>query len=171
MTTPTKQAADPQALSALLERCQTICQNAKGAIEGLPDDKSDFLKENLGDAVQHLELVLRVLDKETGKVEEPSGFLSRLTRSRSKKEKAAGSKDGKTELPELNICRQGFQGNSWTIPLPELIGFLAYGRKTGVLWVDSQKENFLIGLEEGRLMHATSDRISRPSSRPIRKAD
>ena len=152
--TATATDSDPKALSTLLDRCQTICKNAADALGGLAEDKSDFLKENLGDAVQHLELVLRVLDVESGKTEEPTGFLSRLTRRKKEVAKAGG----KTELPDLNICRQGFQGNSWTIPLPELIGFLAYGRKTGVLWVDSPKENFLIGLENGRLMHATSDR-------------
>ena len=56
------------------------------------------------------------------------------------------------------VQREGLQGNSWTIPIPELIGFLATGRKSGVLWVHDPHETFLLELRNGRLAHATSDR-------------
>jgi len=146
--------SDASALNTLLGRCRDLCDGAGRALPGLKEAQRDFLETNLQDALQHLELILRVLDKETGKLEEPQGFLSRLARGFGKGEDEGEEGGG---LPDLKISQQGLQGNSWTIPLSELIGFLAYGRKTGVLWVDGADENFLIGLEEGRLMHATSD--------------
>ena len=52
---------------------------------------------------------------------------------------------------------EGLQGNTWTIPIPDLLGFLATGRKSGVLWVHDADETFLLQLDEGTLVHATSD--------------
>lgn len=141
-------------LGKLLARCRELCDGAAASLVDLPRSK-EFLTTSLQDALQHVELILRVLGKETGREEEPQGFLSRLERSHSRRKEGQAAGD---EPPELNVSQQGLQGNSWTIPLAELIGFLAYGRKTGVLWVDTVDENFLLGMKNGQLLHATSDR-------------
>lgn len=140
-------------LGKLLTRCRELCDSAGTSLAELPRSK-EFLTTSLQDSLQHLELILRVLGKETGREDEPQGFLSRLERSSSRRKDDQAAAD---EPPELNVSQQGLQGNSWTIPLAELIGFLAYGRKTGVLWVDAVNENYLLGLNNGRLLHATSD--------------
>ena len=154
--TPAVPKSDSHALGSLLERCLALCGETKGSLGALAQEKQEFLTTNLRDALENLELILRVLDKESGRKGEPQGLLGRLTRGLAKRETERG--EPRAELPELSVSRQGLQGTSWTIPLTELVGFLAYGRKTGVLWVDSPEENFLLGLEDGRLMHATSDR-------------
>jgi len=141
-------------LGKLLSRCRELCDGAGASLADLPCSK-EFLTTSLQDSLQHLELILRVLGKETGREGEPQGFLSRLERSHHRRQSGQAAGD---EPPELNVSQQGLQGNSWTIQLAELIGFLAYGRKTGVLWVDAVDENFLLGMKNGRLLHATSDR-------------
>src|SRR5262245_40453356 len=100
-------------LGKLLARCRELCDGAGASLADLPHSK-EFLTTSLQDALQHLELILRVLGKETGREEEPQGFLSRLERSHSRRGQA-----GADEPPELNVTQQGLQGNSWTIPLVE----------------------------------------------------
>jgi hypothetical protein len=164
MATPAFSDVGAEDLQALVERCKQLCQRAGGAVDGLPAERGSFLARNLDDALQQLELILRVLDDEAqeGGESRTQSLLRRLTRglSRRKPEEQPESREGEepaAELPSLDISRQSLQGNSWSIPLPDLIGFLAAGHKTGVLWVDSPEENFLIGLVDGKLMHATSD--------------
>ncbi len=155
MTTP----SDPQALKRQLARCQKTCEEAIGTIDNLSERRSTFLMRNLDDALNQLELILRVLsDREPDRSsQEAKSFLRRITIGLSKRERDEEETDD-GELPALDLSQQGLEGNTWTIPISELIGFLAFGRKTGVLWVDSPEENYLIGLHEGNLMHATSDR-------------
>lgn len=139
-------------ISELLQKCQELCGNVDPASQDLSGDRESFLRGSLGDALQQLELILRVLDGEskTATREESQGILRRIFAR--KPEEEGG------QAPAVGSPRQGLQGNSWTISLSELLGFLAYGRKAGVLWVDTLEENYMLVLEEGRLLHATSDR-------------
>ncbi len=158
---PESPAADPEALTALLERCKTLCESAGAAVESLAPKRTSFLARSLEDSLAQLELILRGLENasEAGEPQaQAGGLLRRLTRGRrpDSDEEEAGGND--VEAAEPQLSQQGLQGNSWTIPLPELLGFLAFGRKTGVLWVEGPDENFLIGMSEGNLIHASSDR-------------
>ena len=141
--------ASPKAISALVRKCEKLCEHADQVISSLSEDRETFLAQNLGDALQQLELILRVLEDETsasGKKDERHGFLRRLFG----RAETAIESDGELVHPDLDIPQQGLQGNSWTIPLAELLSFLASGNKTGVLWVDTPEENFLFGLVEGQ---------------------
>jgi hypothetical protein len=50
------------------------------------------------------------------------------------------------------------QGTSWTIPVPELLSFLSLSHKTGMLWIHTPQETFMLEMRGGRLVKATSDR-------------
>jgi hypothetical protein len=53
--------------------------------------------------------------------------------------------------------REGFSGYSWSISLPDLLGFLQMHEKSGVLAVETESETFSIGFERGELAYAISD--------------
>ena len=154
----------PDSIGRLVASCSTLCKGVEGRIASLPKEKGDFLVNSLGDALRHLELVLRVLDEETSdssRREDRKGFLKRFfarEEDGSGKEGKNGKADDVGPLPDFSIARQGLQGNVSTIPMTELLSFLAFSKKTGVLWVDSPEENFLIGMVHGQLIHANSDR-------------
>ncbi len=155
MSHPQTLSDDRETLTQLVKRCATLCQSADAAIAKMPAEREPFLSSSLGDALKNLELILRVLgDAQDGAhKEERQGFLKRLF---AKSDSDPSSKE--FEPPKFDVTHQGLQGNSLTVPLAELMSFLAFGRKTGVLWVDAPAENFLVGLIDGRLMHATSDK-------------
>lgn len=145
----------PAAVSELVKRCKSLCQSAESALPLFTSERETFLSANLGDALAHLELVLRAVGQEpssTSRKEDRQSFVRKLF--------------GRTQVdaehpftpPKFEVSRQGLQGNSSTVSMAELLSFLAYGRKTGVLWVDTPSENFLIGLTEGTIRHAASDR-------------
>jgi len=152
---------DPASIKRLVETCASLCAEIEGRTSAMPREKGDFLVNNLGDALRQVELILRVLDEETADSttkEERKGFLKRLF-GRDGDDRRAGSGAGADfVLPDFNVSQQGLQGNVSTIPMAELLSFLAFSKKTGVLWVDSPEENFLIGMVKGKLMHANSDR-------------
>jgi hypothetical protein len=50
------------------------------------------------------------------------------------------------------------QGTSWTIPVSELLSFLSLSHKSGVLWIHTPHETFMLEMRAGRLAQATSDR-------------
>lgn len=148
---------DRASIERLVASCQDLCRQIQGRSATLPTAKGDFLVNNLGDALRHVELVLRVLDEETESKarEQRKGFLARLF----SREGGGGAAESSSDvvLPDFNVSKQGLQGNVATVPMAELLSFLAFGKKTGVLWVDSPDENFLIGMVEGQLLHANSD--------------
>lgn len=145
----------PAALVALVQRCKSLCQSAESALPLFTVANETFLSANLGDALVQLELVLRAVGQEPNEAsrkEDRLGFLRKLFgRSQAESEHPF-------EPPKFEVSRQGLQGNSCTVSTAELLSFLAFGRKTGVLWVDTPGENFLIGLTEGTIRHAASDR-------------
>lgn len=151
---------DRTSIQRLVESCLNLCTEIDGRAAALPAEKGSFLVNNLGDAMRQVELILRVLDEETAdskQKEERKGFLKRLF---GREEDEEPSKQTRVDftLPDFNVSKQGLQGNVATIPMAELLSFLAFSKKTGVLWVDSPDENFLLGMVQGQLMHANSDR-------------
>ncbi|MEW6071290.1 MAG: DUF4388 domain-containing protein [Planctomycetota bacterium] len=51
----------------------------------------------------------------------------------------------------------GLSGNSYTVPVPDILSFLSTYRRTGVLWVDTLEEAFQIELRDGEVTYASSD--------------
>ena len=152
---------DPATIVQLVENCTALCKDIEGRAINLPAEKGDFLMNNLGDALRKVELVLRVLDEETAesrRKSERKGFLKRLFGREDEEGAAKGESDDQYTLPDFNVSKQGLQGNVSTVPMAELLSFLAFGKKTGVLWVDSPKENFLLAMVKGQLCHANSDK-------------
>lgn len=158
MTSAPEPTTDPASIATLVKRCVSLCESADILVSGLAKERETFLALSLGDTLQQLELILRALNEGTvdeAREEERSGLLRRLSGRKSEKAKVPDRDE--CNAPRFDVSKHGLHGNSWTIPLSELLGFLAFGRKTGVLWVDAPEENFLIGLVDGDLMHATSD--------------
>lgn len=142
------------AIADLVKRCQSLCQSAEMALPHLPKERDTFLATSLGDVLLQLELVLRAVGQEPSdarRTEERKSFLRRLfNRSQVDENHSLGA-------PSFDVTRQGLQGNATTVSMAELLSFLALGRKTGALWVDSPQENFMIGLSGGNVVHAASD--------------
>jgi hypothetical protein len=148
---------DKDTLSQLLERCVELCGSAEAQLESLSGEKASFLLASLGDALTQMELILRVVEDEregSPKREARQGLLKRLFARDSDDE---ADESSEFQPPTFDVSTQGLHGHSATVPLPELLSFLTYGKKTGVLWVDSPAENFLVGLVDGQLRHANSD--------------
>ncbi|MEZ6003781.1 MAG: DUF4388 domain-containing protein [Planctomycetota bacterium] len=148
--------SDPHTLSDLLQRCSATCSRAEDLVPRLGDAAGRFLIENLGDAVRQLELILRVIEDQAKKPEKRKEEAKGLLRRFFTKGVAQPDED-QFVAPTFDVSRQGLQGNSWSVSLAELLSFLAFGRKTGVLWVDTPNENFLLGITDGVLMHGSSD--------------
>lgn len=144
----------PAALAELVKKCTTLCQSAEAALGHLPPDKESFLSSNLGDVLTQLTLVLRMVGQEPSeskRKEERKSFLRKLFN------RSQVQEDHPFEPPKFDVSRQGLQGNSSTVSMAELLSFLSFGRRTGILWVDTPEENFMIGMVDGHVQHATSD--------------
>lgn len=158
MTKPDIETGDHSGtITGLLEKCVSLCAEVESVVEGRSGDRGSFLESSLEDALQQLELVLRGMARKDSAAEPDKGFLSRLFARNESKSTDADADESEPSPPDVGISSHGFQGDSWTITLSELLGFLGYARKTGVLWVDTPNENFLIGLLDGNVMHATSN--------------
>lgn len=146
---------DREQISELLERCIFLCGEAENQLDNLSSDRCAFLSTSVTEALQQLELMLRIVEDEqedSPQRQARQGLLKRLFQR---------GEDGSTgeefQPPSFDVSKMGLHGNTSTIPITELLSFLAYGSKTGVLWVDSPNENFLVGIVEGQLRHANSD--------------
>ncbi len=149
--------ASSEELAALVQQCAKLCASAETKIGALPSESATFLAQNLSASMRQVELILRVIDDQGAhRDQERKSFLRRLF---GRDADNAGAADGAADpgLPTFDVSSQGLQGNAWTISIAELLGFLAFAHKSGILWVDGPGENFLIGIVEGRLMHASSD--------------
>lgn len=155
MTSPTAEPFDSAHLLNLVQRCSELCATAERSVRKLSPERESFLAHNLEGALLQLELILRVLGerREGGRDAERQSLLRRLFAR-------SGAKDAATETieaPSFDVSAQGLQGNSWTVSIAEIVGFLAFANKTGLLWVDSPSGNYIVGVVSGRLMHASSD--------------
>lgn len=147
---------DRENLSELLDRCVSLCGEAERQLDTLSDSRFAFLTTSVTDALQQLELMLRIVEDEqedSPQRQARQGLLKRLFQ-RGNEEETSGEE---FQPPSFDVSQIGLHGNTTTIPITELLSFLAYGSKTGVLWLDSPEENFLVGMVEGQLRHANSD--------------
>ena len=152
-------ATDLDVLASLVEKCTKLCLRAEKALPGIEAEQATFLAHNLEGALQQVELILRVIGEgkeDSNRDHERQGFLRRLF-ARETTPDNKQSEPRPAVPPSFDVAKQGLFGNSWTVGLAELLGFLAFGNKTGVLWVDSPHENFIVQLIDGKLVHATSD--------------
>ncbi len=137
---------DPEALARLVLRCREFTSHLEQVLPRLPRrEETPFLYGQLNDAAGKLQLALRRLgDQDRDQRDERSGILRLLG---GKKRRTTGSSEPRIDL----------QGNAWTIPVTELVNFLSHSGKTGVLWVTTAHETFVLEFSRGNLVHATSN--------------
>jgi uncharacterized protein DUF4388 len=135
----------PETLARIVLRCRELAQFLEESRSQLPArNETPFLYGQLDDVLERLHASLRPFAISEGDPSEKSGgFLRRLT---SKKPRARRSEP-----------RYDLEGNAWTIPVTELVGFLSHSGKSGLLWVASTSETFVLEFERGHLVHATSN--------------
>jgi len=144
---------DPEALARVVLQCREFHAYLEGLEGSLPRrEETPFLYRQLDEVADMLRTTLRKLGGDVSilmqDVRAP-GFFARLKKSFTRVTSGGMAfEDGQVDL----------QGTAWTIPTPEVIGFLANSHKTGVLSVHTYRENFMIEINDGCLVHATSDR-------------
>lgn len=142
-----RKGAAPDTLARLVLRCRELSNTLDQDLARLPTrEETPFLYGQLDDVLQRLQANLRQLATvEAAASEKGTGFLRRL----------AGRKT--REQPRKSEPRYDLQGNAWTIPVTELVGFLSHSGKSGLLWVTSPSETFVLEFARGNLVHATSN--------------
>ncbi len=128
----TEQALD--SLSVHLEGIHKALRSLARHLEG--QEKGQVVRSQLEWSASHLYAAIRELRGEV------------LTTSEAPRENAGTSKGGLME---------GLRGHAQAITIPEILGFVASLRKSGVLRVNSRREAFLIQLEEGAVVYAQGD--------------
>jgi hypothetical protein len=63
---------------------------------------------------------------------------------------------GELQRP-LSTAEGVLAGHAAVVPISELLGFLSGLRKSGMLWVDTPRESFLLQLREGAVIYAHGD--------------
>ena len=104
------------------------------------DEDAREVRARLEWSASHLRAAIRAL---TGEHEEPG----------------AGAHAGEAELDEArrNGPSEGLRGHTQAISIPEVLGFVASLRKSGVLRVKTADEAFLIQLDQGEVIYAVGD--------------
>ena len=151
MEVPPQAPIDPSGLARLVLHCREFRAYVDELKNSMPPRAvARFLYLQLDEQTADLKRSLDALGVEADESEEAKdegrGFFRRML-GRSADEKTR-EQDGAPDL----------QGNSWTIPVSELVGFLSNTRKTGVLSVNTRDENFVVEIRKGDLIRATSDR-------------
>jgi len=136
-----------ETMARLVLRCRELAAFVEESAPRLPARaESPFLHGQLDDVLRRLQLSLRPLGVEERTPSEKShSFLSRL----------AGKKP--REVKGASGPRYDLEGSAWTIPVTEVIGFLSHSGKTGLLWVMTASETFVLEFARGNLVHATSN--------------
>jgi len=145
----TAQAGDaaPETLARVVLRCRDLARFLEESIAGLPErDAAPFLYGQLEEAIGRLQNGIRSLSEEERASESTGGFL-RLFAGRRSRESS----------PRKRAPQYDLEGNAWTIPVTELVGFLSHSGKSGLLWVTSTSETFVLEFSRGNLVHATSN--------------
>jgi len=140
-------ATSPEALARVILRCRELAGFLEKALPLLPA-RSDtpFLYGQLDDALKRLHVSLRPLvAEELAQAEKGGGFLRRFASKKSR------------EAPRKSETRYDLEGNAWTIPVTEMVGFLSHSGKSGLLWITSPTETFVLEFARGNLVHATSN--------------
>lgn len=140
-------STSPEVLARAILRCRELAGYLDKALPLLPPrGDTPFLYGQLDEALKRLQASLRPLvTEELAQAEKGGGLLRRL----------AGKKP--REVPKKSEARYDLEGNSWTIPVTELVGFLSHSGKSGLLWITSPSETFVLEFARGNLVHATSN--------------
>jgi hypothetical protein len=151
MGSPTREkpaaSSSPEALARLVLRCRELAAFFEGVLSELPArNETPFLHGQLDDVLRRLHGALKPLMQDDGAGPDKGGpgFLRRL----------AGRKPRTQRASE---ARYDLEGNAWTIPVTELVDFLSHSGKSGLLWVTSASETFVLEFSKGSLVHATSN--------------
>lgn len=139
-------SVSPETLARVILRCRELATFLESSQPQLPKRaQTPFLYGQLDDVLKRLLASLRPLMEEesSSQLEGAAGFLRRLT--------------GKKRAPRKSEARYDLEGNAWTIPVTELVGFLSHSGKSGLLWVISSVETFVLEFSRGSLVHATSN--------------
>jgi hypothetical protein len=132
-------STSPEVLARVILRCRELGAFLDKALPLLPArSETPFLYGQLDD-------LRPLVAEELAQSEKGGGLLRRL----------AGKKA--REAPKKTETRYDLEGNSWTIPVTELVGFLSHSGKSGLLWVTSSAETFVLEFARGSLVHATSN--------------
>lgn len=140
-------STSPEVLARVILRCRELATFLDKALPLLPlRAETPFLFGQLDDVLKRLQSSLRPLvAEEVAQVARGGGFLRRL----------AGKKPRQSH--HKSEARYDLEGNAWTIPVTELVGFLSHSGKSGLLWVTSASETFVLEFARGSLVHATSN--------------
>lgn len=87
---------------------------------------------------------------------EASAILTRLSGASRHLRSAQGALAG-VKAPALAPESDHLQGCSRSVPIQDLLCFLATGKKSGVLRVQAERELFLLQLSQGAVVYATGD--------------
>ncbi len=161
---PSAPALDPEVLARLVVQFREFRLSLERLAPQLPRrEEAPFLYKQLEDAFSRLGATIHALGTNATDASrealpslpiapakaERRGILGRLLRRR---------KDaGEAPAPKDEVKNVDLQGTSWTIPVSELLSFLALSHKTGALWIHTPQETFMVEMRAGRLVHATSD--------------
>jgi hypothetical protein len=145
----------PELLARLVVRCRELETFLRMSLGNLPSpEQSPFLFGQLEDVVTRLQEGLAELELEgPERGEDDWGGLRRLFSG--KKRKAAAPTY--PQARSLGKARYDLQGSAWTVPVTELVGFLSQTGKSGVLWVTTTSETFVLEFTRGSLVHAASN--------------
>lgn len=146
-TDPSSGGGAAEDLARAVVRCRELASFLESVAGKLPErSQAPFLHSQLDETLRRLQASLRpFLDEGSPAAEKPVGFLRRLTQKRSGERRAR------------NEVRYDLEGNSLSIPVTEVVGFLSQSGKSGLLWVTTPGETFVLEFARGSLVHATSN--------------
>jgi len=152
VTTAAALDAGPEELARLVLRCNELARQLDTSLGKLPPrGETPFLYGQLDDVLRKLSTQLRQLGQDERAREDRSMF-SRLF---------SGTKKPRAPQPAVE-GRYDLEGNAWTIPVTELVNFLSHSGKSGLLWVTSPSETFVLEFARGSLVHATTNNPPEP---------
>lgn len=133
---------------------------AKGTRFQRSPERANQLYQKLRRARQNVESAVQCLDADTATEasegrDQKSGWL-RLKIASLTKNLIGGFKSTDDEQ-ESTDGKDGFHGDSWAIPIPDLLNFLQIQGKSGILRVSLETEVIYIEFNDGDLVHAYSD--------------
>lgn len=139
-------SSPPETLARVVLRCRDVAIFLEESLAALPPrPAAPFLHGQLEAVLDRLQACLRAYAKADVVGEKSGGFLRRFTGRRER------------EPMRKSDPRYDLEGNAWTIPVTELVGFLSHSGKSGLLWVTSPSETFVLEFARGSLVHATSN--------------
>ena len=151
------QASTQKELRSLLRACRQLMREILTISH---EDRGEEWLSFLTAATRQVEEATRCVqdfdqrDSSSGEVERLANNLARLYMqdmlAREERHYASATADPKQG-------REGFQGFTWAISIPDLLSFLQMQAKTGVLRINIGTEVISLAIEEGDLVNAYSD--------------